>query len=131
MRNRSCVTLLLYVLHSIGKSLSDQNIQTDILYLDFTKAFDCVDHVILIEKLKWYGVTGNLLNWFTDYLSNRSQRVLIDYVASQCLPFTSAVSQGSIVGPLLFVILSMTYLILSRKRKNPASSQMTPSCTDQ
>jgi hypothetical protein len=71
MRNRSCVTQLLSVLHSIGKSL-DQNIQTDILYLDFAKAFDCVDHVILIEKLKWYGVRGDLLNWFTDYLSDRS-----------------------------------------------------------
>ena len=103
MCNRSCVTQLLSLLHSIGKSL-DQNIQTDILYLDFAKDFDCVDHVILIEKLKWYGVTGNILNWFTDYLSDRSQRVLIDAVASRYLPVTSGVPQGSIVGPLLFVI---------------------------
>jgi hypothetical protein len=50
MRNRSCVTQLLSVLHSIGKSL-DQNTQTDILYFDFAKAFDCVDHVILIKSL--------------------------------------------------------------------------------
>ena len=84
MRNRSCVTQLLSVLHSIGESL-DRNIQTDILYLDFALAFDCVDHVILIKKLKWYGVTGHLLDWFTDYLRNRSQRVVIDGVASQYL----------------------------------------------
>jgi hypothetical protein len=69
MRNRSCLTQLLSVLHSTGKSL-DQNTQTDILYLDFAKAFDCVDQIILIEKFKRYGVTGNLLNWFTDYLSD-------------------------------------------------------------
>jgi hypothetical protein len=50
MRNRSCVAQLLSVLHSIGESL-DRNIQTDIPYLDFAKAFDCVDHVILIKKL--------------------------------------------------------------------------------
>ena len=41
-----------------------------ILYLDFAKAFDTIDHVILIEKLKWYGVTGQLIDWFSDYLKD-------------------------------------------------------------
>ena len=59
MQNRSCVSQQLSVLHSIGKNL-DKNIQTDILYLDFAKAFDSVDHAILLEKVKRYGVVGHL-----------------------------------------------------------------------
>jgi len=68
------------------------------------QAFDTVYHVILFEKLKWYGVTGQLLDWFSDYLKDRSQRVVIDSTASERLPVTSGVPQGSLVGPLLFVI---------------------------
>ena len=81
------------------------NKQTDVLYLDFAKAFDTDDHATLIEKLKWYGVTGQLLDWFSDYqLMDRSQRVVIDSEASVRLPVTSGVAQGSLVGPLLFGI---------------------------
>ena len=60
LRNHSCVTQLLSVLHTIGRNL-DKNIQTDVIYLDFAKAFDTVDHKVLLSKLKAYGVSGQLL----------------------------------------------------------------------
>ena len=59
---------------------------------------------MLIKKLKWYSVTGQLIDWFSDYLKDRSQRVVIDGKASEYLPVTSGSLQGSLVGPLLFVI---------------------------
>ena len=85
MVNNPCVTQLLSVLHNTGQSL-DKNIQTDIIYLDFAKAFDPVDHDILLHKLKLYGVSGHLHEWFADDLSGRCQRVVIDGVVSFWAP---------------------------------------------
>ena len=79
--HRSCVTQLLSVLHSIRQK-HDKNTQIDILYLDFAKAFDSVDHSILLQKLKCYGVTTKLLDWFSDHLNDRRQRVVVDGVVS-------------------------------------------------
>ena len=76
LHGRSCVTQLLTTLHHVGQLL-DNNVQTDIIFLDFAKAFDSVDHIILLKKLKSYGISGNMYNWFTDYLHGRKQRVMV------------------------------------------------------
>ena len=85
LRSRSCITQLLSVLNTIGHHL-DKNIKTDVVYLDFVKAFDSVDHSVMLQKLKRYGVEGGRLAWFTDNLSGRSQRVILGGVASQQAP---------------------------------------------
>ena len=76
LRQRPCITQLLPVLHTIGHH-STKKIQTDIIYLDFAKAFDSVDHQLLLQKLKSYGLREKLYNWFANYLSGRCQTVVI------------------------------------------------------
>lgn len=100
---RSCVTQLLEIMN-IWTEILDKNSAIDCVYLDFAKAFDKVPHHRLNLKMKSYGIGGNLLNWLTDFLDNRKQQVVIKDTFSDIKDVTSGIPQGSVLGPLLFII---------------------------
>lgn len=78
--------------------------QVDTIYSDFAKAFDQVSHNLLLQRLKNYGIDGDLLSWFSSYLIDRSQLVVIGSTKSNRINPTSGIPQGSILGPLLFLL---------------------------
>ena len=101
---KSCTTQMINFSDSINLSIND-NIHTDVIYFDFAKAFDSVNHDIILQKLKnEFGINGILLKFIVNYLKDRKQCVTIGGKSSQMIDVKSGVPQGSILGPLLFVL---------------------------
>lgn len=99
--NFSTTTALLKFTNDVSSSL-DNNMSTGAIFIDLTKAFDMVDHYLLLDKLYAIGLSRHSLLWFNSYLHCRSQRVYVNGCVSQSLIMEKGVPQGSSLGPLLF-----------------------------
>jgi len=103
LKSHSTSHALISIIERIRKALDDGNLACGV-FVDLQKAFDTVDHVILLSKLNHYGIRGITNNWFKCYLSNRSQFVFVSYSKSSIKFIRHGVPQGSVLGPLLFLI---------------------------
>lgn len=102
-KRRSTITNLLVYTSYLFEGI-DGNKQIDSVYTDFRKAFDRVDHKLLLEKIAFNGIRGDLWRWFKSYITNRTQKVVISGYESDFVTISSGVPQGSILGPLLFTL---------------------------
>ena len=108
----STTAALAYVLHHITRILED-NSYVRVLFIDYSRAFDTINHELLIRKLMTFDVPSNVVRWIANFLTGRTQAVSSDCKLSSWLPITQSIVQGSGIGPLLYIIFASDLKLLS------------------
>ena len=114
--NHSTVTALLEATDSWAYKIDNGKIN-GVIFLDLKKAFDTVDHKILLSKLNYYGVHGKSFKWFQSYIENRTQKCSVNGSLSNSCSLTCGVPQGTILGPLLFLLYSTAQVCFDKAQR--------------
>ncbi|KAK8723230.1 hypothetical protein OTU49_011922, partial [Cherax quadricarinatus] len=101
---RSCLSQLLDHYDKVLNALEDKK-NEDVIYTDFVKVFDKCDHGVIAHKMRAKGITGKVGRWIYNFLTNRTQRVVVNRVKSEAATVKSSVPQGTVLAPILFLIL--------------------------